>query len=299
MKSKNYIEQLEQENSYLKNIVSSSNSEKELENDFIRIAQALESNIGEELGGEPSVVNQTEEVAKKDMGAPLEDESSDEIEDILSSPDEQPAEVVEWDNFSIVKSDEYSNKLQQEQGLSVQDADTKSFYIRFKTPDELLAIQGQIFGINKDKGEGLKNVGGFNTKEELGKDLEYMKNLWETGFPTKEKDNLLITIDELSPSLEVFQDAKEKEQILQPKEKEIVNVEKEEPTEEPLEETENLEDLLKEVPEETKSEKVETEKTKPETSKKSAPAPRPIGKANKKELRIIKRAERIKELRNI
>lgn len=296
MQSK-YIRKIEKENAYLKDLLhASSNSEREMEDDFIRIAQALEGNIGEELGGEPPMPN--------DPNAPAGDDASvpDELEQTLSAPDEQRAEVIEWDSFSIVKSDEYSNKLQQEQGLSVRDADTKSFYIRYKTSDELLAIQGQIFGANRDKGEGLKNIGGFNTKEELGKDLEFMKDLWETGFPTKEKDNLLVTIDELSPALEAFQAAKESDQILEPEEKEPANSEEnkeEEKVEEP-EETEDLEKMLADIPEGESSKSPTPKSSKPSGGKTSpVPKPVPLGRANLKEIRITHRAERLQELRKI
>ncbi len=219
----NYDE-IKKENEALRNALSffNTSSEQELQSSFINhYAQAEGNGAEEDLGGETAEKRQ-------DLQAPAGDPALEDtkVEDILAEPDEQEADVLEWDNFSIARSDEYANKLNQEQGLSIDDANEKSYYIKYKTPDELLAVQGRMFGINKDEGEGIKSIGGFGTQEEIGKDLEYMKQVWESGFPVDEKDNLLVTLDELSPALEAFQEKKEQQGLLQPEQKEVVNVEK-------------------------------------------------------------------------
>jgi hypothetical protein len=223
------IQQIEKELSDLKSIFSSlNNTESQLEKDFLTIfssGNGTEENFsGETVSAKPKEMEESENKEEEKQNSDID------IDSILEAEDNPKVETLEWDNFSIDKSDEYSNKLQQEQGLNLDDANRKSFFIKYKSPDELLAVDGEIFSVG-DEQNGLVTVGGYGTKENMGKDLEYMKNLWETGFPVKEKDKLLVTIDKLSPSLQHFDKLKETEQIDESEQKQPANVEekKEEP----------------------------------------------------------------------
>lgn len=264
----NYDE-IKKENEALRNALSflNTSSEQELESSFLtHFAQSEE-----DLSGETADKRQ-------DLAPPQDEGAAEEskIEDILAEPDEQEADVLEWDNFSIARSDEYANKLNQEQGLSIDDANEKSYYMKYKTPDELLAVQGRIFGINKDDGEGIKSVGGFGTQEEIGKDLEYMKQIWETGFPVDEKENLLVTLDELSPALEAFQEKKEQNGIMEPPKQEIVNTEK---AEAPEEKTKTDEETLQEALNKTEPNPKATAPAAPKSRNKPTPTiPKPLAR---------------------
>ncbi len=288
--------------------LDSRESEKQLADDFMKYAQSDD----EDMSGEMPPPDKPKQISEEDMGD--EDEgvaSADEIEDILSTPDEEPAEnLLSWNNFSIELSDEYSNKLQQEQGLSADDANAQSYYIRYKAPgQQTLAVKGRMFGFNEDEGQGLKPVGGFATEEEIKKDLSYMKKRWggeesdsTSGMPVDQKENLLVTLDKLSPELEAFK--KEKEEYLKkhPETQEPVEAEPEKKV--PKETNEKLDKDIQEelnsLPSTPPAKAPKPTAPAPSSSKKTPAVPRPVGKVPAHILNIkMKRESRLKSLQNI
>ncbi len=206
-----YNSKLERENLQLRNIIGSfDNNEQEIERAFLYyIAQEedLSGEIGQLDGKKPQGINDAVSVdGEKNEENPESMTESDEqeIEDILASEDNKTADVLEWNN------------LQQEQGLSLDDALKQSYYIEYRNPKdkELLAVQGSWFGFKREEdGEGIKFMGGYGMEDKIGKDLEYMKDSSESGFPVDKKD-ILVTLDKLSPALQAFKEKKEQDNIV-------------------------------------------------------------------------------------
>ncbi len=291
---RDYYSKLEEENQRLRSIVSSINSENEIERDFLYlIAQSEEDLSGE--GPDRKVPQGNPDDLQSDLTS-MEPQEEQRIEDILSSDDEKPADLLEWNNFSIQQNKEFANKLQQEQGLSIDDALKQSYYIEYRNPQdkELLAVQGNWFGFNREQGEGIKFLGGYGTEEEIGGDLKYMKENSESGFPADKKD-VLVTIDKLSPALQAFKEKAEKDNVV-----EFSNKPKEEDKPEneikPDEEI-NLDEELKGMPQEETQESSGKSRTTPTSS--SPRIPKPVGRVGGRELNMLKMSNRINALKQI
>ncbi len=308
----NNFDRLQIELNQLRNalgFLDSRESEKQLENDFLKYAQEEDGDGGFEAPPPPK----PDQLPDKEMDENLEPQvpPEDEIENILGAPDEQPSEnLLSWNNFSIELSDEYSNKLQQEQGLSADDANAQSFYIRYKAPGQAtLGVKGRMFGFNKDEGQGIKPVGGFGTEDEMKKDLSYMKKRWggeendsTSGMPVDEKDNLLVTLDQMSPELEAFKKEKEAYTKKYPQEKETADEEKPEEDEKGAKENSELDQSIQEELKGLSNKPSPSPSPAPSGSKKtpSVPIPKPVGKVPAHLLNIrMKRESRIKLLQKI
>lgn len=98
--------------------------------------------------------------------------------------------LIPWDSFSISFDPHYSKVLEETLGLPPTKAKAKSFYIYFAPENKRL--------------EGVVNkryIGGYGTKEKMGDDLTFIKELSEEGFSPEWKEKLLTDIDEL-PAVE-------------------------------------------------------------------------------------------------
>lgn len=180
-------------------------------------------------------------------GAPSGSQGSpDQVMQQLESPDSQQVDVLDWNSFTIEKNDEYADMLQKEQNMDLPDAMDKAYYIRYKTPKELLAVQGTILGKNADKGKGLLHVGGYNTYENLQKELDMLQSeaYFKGGIPEKLKDDILVPLSELSDSFEEYKKSKEEDKTERQKE------ELENPLEAEEEKIPSDEDTIEAFPEE-------------------------------------------------
>ena len=256
----------------INNLPNFDSSEKEILNDFsMRIAQM--GTDEEIMGGETPEDMAPLQEDTNDMGdeAMLDTEAEgDELTDILDSPDKKKIEPLNWDNVTVVMNEDYGTMLAEEQGLDLQDALDKAHYIRYKNPDELLALQGTLFGKNADDGEGLIELGGYDTQENLENQLEMLRSdeYFEGGIPEDLKDELLIPLDELSSSFEDYKDSKDDDKA-ERKIDELSN---------PAEVEKDEEDML-ELPEAAAPEVTPTTEA-PKGAKMSPTIPRPLGKAS-------------------
>jgi len=281
------------------NLPNFDSSEKEIQDDFIvRLAQT--GNDDEILGGEgpEGVASPFQDPNAEGDAAVMDSEAKDqgdELSDILDAPDKEKINTLDWDNFTVVMNEDYGTMLAKEQGLDLQDALDKSHYIRYKTPEDLLAVQGTIFGKDADEGEGLVEVGGYDSQDELEKQLEMLqsKEYFEGGFPEDKKDELLVTLDDLSAAFENYKDSRDEDKA-ERKVKELENPVEVEPDEEEMLE-------LPEEETETESEESMAAATEaPKGSKMSPTIPKPIGKASlSKEQRLTKRSSRLDKLNSI
>ena len=165
---------------------------KEMQDDarLTRTAQvALDAN--EAAGAEEALATADDATPETPEGGPMDaggealpamDTDESEMEAIKS--------LIPWDSFSINFDPHYSKLLEETLGLPPAKAKAKSFYIYFAPENKRL--------------EGVVNkryIGGYGTKEDLGEDLTFIKELSEEGFSPEWKDKLLTDIDEL-PAVE-------------------------------------------------------------------------------------------------
>jgi len=204
----------ERENTHLKNALGfllPENSEVEIYNDFIKHFAAGDG-TEEDLGGDTA--NRNVNTPPPGQGNP--DNMSDQeqnAENILATPDNQPADIRdEWTQFVVELDTDMSDKLQNEQHLSPEDADDKSSYIKYtdSKTGKTYGIQGPMFGVNREQGIGENIIGGYKSKIEAEKDLDKMQETWKEGFPM-ERDYLIVEKNELSPALQAYQKRKEDE----------------------------------------------------------------------------------------
>ncbi len=297
-----YNSKLERENLQLRNIIGSfDNNEQEIERAFLYyIAQEedLSGEIGQLDGKKPQGINDAVSVdGEKNEENPESMTESDEqeIEDILASEDNKTADVLEWNNFSIQQNKEFANKLQQEQGLSLDDALKQSYYIEYRNPKdkELLAVQGSWFGFKREEdGEGIKFMGGYGMEDKIGKDLEYMKDSSESGFPVDKKD-ILVTLDKLSPALQAFKEKKEQDNIV-----DFSNEEKQD-----KEGTEELGEELEKAPIPSIEKPIKSQKPQESQKSRTEPTPsipKPVGRVSKEQREnYFKRQSRLETIRLI
>jgi hypothetical protein len=270
------------QNTELKSVLGgmANSSEDELRNSFIEHFAAEE----EDLSGE--VADRTLDSTDPSLEAEdVPEEEVDETEALLAEPDSETVETIEWDNFTIEKYDDYSSKLQNEQGLSQEDADDRATYIMYTDAEgHEFGVQGPMFGRNREEGLGEGFIGGFKSYVEIQKDFQLMKDRWEK-FP-KDRDYMFVEMSQMSPSLEAYERRKKNELpdvVDQQEEKAEFADENEEVDEESIEEDLNVE----EVPESKKSD--------PQPS-----VPKPLGKvpASFMDSRL-KRESRLALLKNI
>jgi len=226
-----------QQNTQLKGVLGglADSNEDELRDSFIRHFAAEEEDLSGEVADRS--VDSTDPPLEAEE-APAE--AVDETEELLSEPDSQTVETLEWDNFVITLNEDYSSKLQNEQGLSAEDADDKSSYIKYTDPEtnHEFGVQGPMFGRNREEGLGEGFVGGYKSSVDAEKDLDLMMQRWETGFPA-DRDYMLVEKSEMSPSLEAYERRKKQElpKTVEKQEEEADFAdEKEEPDEEKIEE---------------------------------------------------------------
>jgi hypothetical protein len=241
------------------------NSEKELMDEFVRIVRAA----GEDENAKIEEALKGAGAPEGDAGADNPFEKKEDPEDVGAIPpiDEPPMETPEeeafkelipWDKFVIIFDPHYAKKMEEENQLSKIKAKAKSYYLYY--PDENQRIEGIV---NK------RYVGGYDTKENLGEDLEFLKTLSDAGFPPDWSDKILKDID-VAPTVE---DEEIKEEV-KPDEQDI-----EEKKEEPLE----------------VEEKEEAPKKPEEALKPKAPEPNipePVGEVNTNDLKAARLAEK-------
>jgi len=176
--------------------------EKNIEADFfrlLRLAQMDEpqsatpkQNAGDglDLGGPDS------EAGGLDLDETLAPGEPDGGESGLPSVDTDAAEMqavkdlIPWDSFVIILDPHYAKLLEDTLQLPQPKAMNKSFYIYFSPEGK--RVEGIV---NK------RYVGGYNQKEKLGEEFEFLKSLSPEGFPGDWKEKLLHDIDEL-PAVE-------------------------------------------------------------------------------------------------
>lgn len=202
-------------------LFGSDSNEKELSNLFfqqmqeeaswIRTAQVAVS--ADEAAGANQALADTENATPEDPAGGPQDAAGDVLPDMDTDTSEMEAikSLIPWDSFSINFDPHYSKLLEETLGLPPTKAKAKSFYIYFAPENKRL--------------EGVVNkryIGGYGTKEELGDDLSFIKELSAEGFSPEWKDKLLTDIDEL-PAVEnsmVAEKLKEKTKEDQPQEME-------------------------------------------------------------------------------
>jgi hypothetical protein len=279
----------------INNLPNFDSSEKEIQDDFLlRIAQmgADEESLNGETPEDMAPLQEQDPNAMGDEAMLDTEDGSDQISDIMDSPDKEKVDTLNWDNFTVVMNEDYGTMLAEEQGLDLQDALDKSHYIRYKTPEELLALQGTLFGKDSAEGEGLIELGGYDSQENLEKQLEMLQSdqYFEGGIPEEKKDELLVPLDELSSAFENYKDSKEEDKA-ERKVDELENpaeVEKDE--DEMLELPENI--ALEEAPQTPEAPAAASK-----GSKMSPTIPKPTGKANlSTEQRLTKRSVRLDRL---
>jgi hypothetical protein len=169
------------------------NDELEIEGEFLRrIAQTdLTADEAKEFGGamDDSVNQAPEESAT--AGDPIANENQ-ELPNLDTDMDEMNAikQLIPWDSFGIIFDPHYSKLLEETLGLPPAKAKAKSYYIYFSPENKRL--------------EGVVNkryIGGYGTKEDLGEDFAFIKQLSPEGFSPDWKEKLLTDIDEL-PAVE-------------------------------------------------------------------------------------------------
>jgi hypothetical protein len=233
--------------------MSQNRNESELESNFI-IALAAE----DEAGSIDDIIDALpDEGADEDADQPdaaIGDLDLGTEEDGLGAAGTDTMEaqaikdLIPWDKIVIRDDPHYAETLRDENGLPDPKAMAKSFYMLF-IPDNK-RVEGVI---NKNY------IGGYGEKEELQKDLDFLKRVSPEGFAPEWKEKILSKIDEL-PAVEnkAVKDALEKKKE-----------ESEEKVEKPEEETEKPEDNTVKFP----------EKKAPEVAK-----PEPVGSADSGEL---------------
>ncbi len=284
---------MNQENKILRNangdmFVSSTIS---LENEFLNAFAQTE----EDLSGEVSARNIESETPQ--LESP--DNNENKTEQILSEPDIESVDVIDWGNFTVTVDKHYSAKLQEEQELDAKDANDKSSFIQYTDPEtgKNYAVQGPMYGINREKGIGESVVGGYKSSIDAGKELKFMQDKWESGFPVDRK-YMIIELSELSPSLEAYERRKREEfpDKIEEQEETAIMIDEETEKETEKETTMNDEEIKEdEIPETPELEKTEVSKTKPQPS-----IPKPIGKISASILNTrLKRESRLSILKNI
>lgn len=260
--------------------VSSTNS---LENEFL-YKMAIGDGSEEDLGGEtgPSLNTSME----GDELAPLQE--GQEVKDALDAPDNEIAETIGWDNFSVDISSNFASKLQdkEQQGLAPEDADKKSYFIKYVEPDtgKIYGVMGPMFGKDRENGVGQSWVGGYETDDEAQEDLHKMKTTWDN-FP-EDRNYMLVELSQLSPDLASYEKQKQEElpDLVDEQEKDAEEADKED--------TEVEEEADKEAGVKAPA---------PASSSKPQPSvPRPIGKVPAHIMNYRLRAEsRIQRLKTI
>jgi len=215
-----------------------------------------------------------EDAGQDKIDPSLDPESEANLPEMDADMEEAQAvkDLIPWDSFVIIFDPHYSQLLTDTLSLPEPKAKAKSFYIYFAPENKRL--------------EGILNkryIGGYDEKEKLGDDFDFIKSLSPEGFPAEWKQKILTEIDE-APVVE-NQDIKEE-------------LTKDEPETEDIEETEETEVETPEGDEEKKTEKKQT---------KEIPPPAPVGKidtvnmaaSEKKKGLSIRRFSRLKEINNL
>jgi hypothetical protein len=227
-------------------------------------------------------------------------EVADPVEDTLGSSDTQTVETLDWENFTVETDEGYADMLVQEQNLSLEDALDKACYIRYKTPEEILAVQGTVMGKDSATGEGLIEVGGYDRYETLSKQMDRLKGrdaedegaIYPGGIPESLKEELLVPLNELSPAYTEYKDSKETSK----QERKIKEVE------EPAKEDETDEDMEEglEMPELEETEPSAEGEAAGKSKKLSPTIPSPVGKVKSNlNIRMTKIADRLDKLNDI
>jgi len=250
-----------------------SRSESELESNLIfQMAQLEEDeSLNDILDSLPE-----EEGSKDKIDPSLNPESEENLPDMDADMEEAQAvkDLIPWDSFVIIFDPHYSQLLTDTLSLPEPKAKAKSFYIYFSPENKRL--------------EGILNkryIGGYDEKEKLGDDFEFIKSLSPEGFPAEWKKKILTDIDE-SPAVE-NQDIKEELEKKEPEEEETVE-------ETDVEETDV---------EETDVEETEAKKK----QSKEMPPPAPVGKVDtinmasndRNKHLLLRRFSRLKEINNL
>jgi hypothetical protein len=157
---------------------------------FVRTAQAVGGD-GPLAGAEEALATTDDATPEVPEGGP-QDAGGQTLPDMDTDDSEMEAikSLIPWDSFSINFDPHYSKLLEETLGLPPTKAKAKSFYIYFAPENQRL--------------EGVVNkryIGGYGTKEKMGEDLTFIKELSEEGFSPEWKEKLLTSIDEL-PAVE-------------------------------------------------------------------------------------------------
>jgi len=165
---------------------------KEMQEDpaFVRTAQAAGGD-GPMAGAEEALGVTDDATPEVPAGGP-QDAAGQQLPDMDTDDSEMEAikSLIPWDSFSINFDPHYSKLLEETLGLPPTKAKAKSFYIYFAPENQRL--------------EGVVNkryIGGYGTKEKMGEDLTFIKELSEEGFSPEWKEKILTSIDEL-PAVE-------------------------------------------------------------------------------------------------
>ncbi len=164
--------------------------EQDRANALTRTAQVALSD-SEAAGADEALATADDATPEEPLGGP-QDAAGQALPDMDTDQSEMEAikSLIPWDSFSINFDPHYSKLLEEKLGLPPTKAKAKSFYIYFAPENQRL--------------EGVVNkryIGGFGTKEKMGEDLTFIKELSEEGFSPEWKEKLLTSIDTM-PAVE-------------------------------------------------------------------------------------------------
>lgn len=271
-----------------------------LENDFL-YKMAIGDGSEEDLGGSVADRSLDPIMQQDEEFSPLQE--GEDIKQSLDTPDNEIAETIDWNNFSIDRSQNFASKLQdkEQQGLAQEDADKNSYFIKYVDPEngKIFGIMGPMFGKDREQGVGQSWVGGYETEEKAQEDLHKMKLTWDR-FP-EDRKYMLVELSQLSPDLAAYEKSKQKElpEKVEQQEKKADEADKEDTG---LEQEEKIPEDVDKL--EQEADQIATESTVSDegvSRKKPQPSvPAPLGKVPAYLMNIrFKRESRLQRLKEI